>query len=186
MFDPLFQTAARLNVPLTVHGGSSAGLGLDLYDSFIKILVMEHAVAQQIHFTSYILDGAPVRFPTLKMAFLEAGVGWVPYLMERLDEKCEKLPQQAPLLAHEPSHYVKNGPIYFSCELEEKILPYVVGLGLEEKIMYPSDYPHERPALEEFLADIPRFRARKDLSEENKKLILRDNCIDFYSLKFSK
>jgi uncharacterized protein len=95
MFDPLFQTAARLNVPLTVHGGSSAGLGLDLYDSFIKILVMEHAVAQQIHFTSYILDGAPVRFPTLKMAFLEAGVGWVPYLMERLDEKYEKLPQQA-------------------------------------------------------------------------------------------
>ena len=70
-----------------MHGGSSAGLGLDLYDSFVKILVMEHAVAQQIHFTSYLLDGAPVRFPTLKMAFLEAGVGWVPYLMERLDEK---------------------------------------------------------------------------------------------------
>jgi len=34
-------------------------------------------------------------------------------------------------------------------------------LGLEKKIMYPSDYPHERPTLEEFLADIPRFRAPK-------------------------
>ena len=122
-------------------------------------------------------------FPHLKMAFLEAGVGWVPYLMERLDEKYEKLPQQAPLLSKEPSYYVKNHPIYFSCELEEKILPYVLGLGLEKKIMYPSDYPHERPTLEEFLADIPRFRARKDLSDEIKKLILRDNCIDFYSLK---
>jgi len=120
------------------------------------------------------------------MAFLEAGVGWVPYLMERLDEKYEKLPQQAPLLSKEPSYYVKNHPIYFSCELEEKILPYVLGLGLEKKIMYPSDYPHERPTLEEFLADIPRFRARTDLSEEIKKLILRDNCIDFYSLKLSK
>ena len=66
MYDPLYQTAVRLNVPLAVHGGSSAGLGLDLYDSFVKILVMEHAVAQQIHFTSYLLDGAPVRFPTSK------------------------------------------------------------------------------------------------------------------------
>ena len=183
MYDPLYEAAVRLNVPLAVHGGSSAGLGLDLYDSFVKILVMEHAVAQQIHFTSYLLDGAPVRFPGLKMAFLEAGVGWVPYLMERLDEKFEKLPQQAPLLSHEPSHYVRSCPIYFSCELEEKILPYVISLGLQKRIMYPSDFPHERPTLEEFLADIPRFGERGDLSDETKKRILRDNCIEFYSLK---
>jgi hypothetical protein len=186
MYDPLYQAAVRLNVPLAVHGGSSQGLGLDLYDSFIKVLVMEHAVAQQVHFTSYVLDGAPVRFPTLKMAFLEAGVGWVPYLMERLDEKFEKLPQQAPLLNKEPSHYILNRPIYFSCELEERLIPYVVGLGLEKKLLYPSDYPHERPTLEEFLQDVPRFRAREDLSETAKKFILRDNCIEFYSLKDQK
>ena len=35
--------------------------------------------------------------------------------------------------------------------------------------MYPSDYPHERPTLEEFLTDIPSFRARKDLSDERQK-----------------
>src|SRR5258706_3038689 len=182
MYDPLYQTAVRLNVPLAVHGGSSAGLGLDIFDSFIKILVMEHAVAQQIHFTSYLLDGGPARFPTLKIAFLEAGVGWVPYLMERLDEKYEKLPQQAPLLTKAPSEYVRDGAIYFSCQLEEKILAYAISLRLARKIMYPSDYPHERPTLEEFLADIPRFQARTDLSDEVKELILRDNCRDFYSL----
>jgi predicted TIM-barrel fold metal-dependent hydrolase len=48
--------------------------------------------------------------------------------------------------------------------------------------MYTSDYPHERPTLEEFLTDIPHFLAREDLSEQVKKLILRDNCVDFYSL----
>jgi predicted TIM-barrel fold metal-dependent hydrolase len=183
MYDPLYQTAVRLNVPLAVHGGSSAGLGLDILDSFVKILVLEHAVAQQIHFTSFLLDGGAVRFPRLKIAFLEAGVGWVPYLMERLDEKYEKLPHQAPLLTKAPSEYVRGGAIYFSCELEEKILPYVIGLGLEKKIMYPSDFPHERPTLEQFLADIPHFQAREDLSAALKKLVLRDNCIDFYSLK---
>ena len=183
LYDPLYQTAVRLNVPLAVHGGSSAGLGLDILDSFVKILVLEHAVAQQIHFTSFLLDGGPVRFPKLKIAFLEAGVGWVPYLMERLDEKYEKLPHQAPLLAKAPSEYVRDGAIYFSCELEEQILSYVIGLGLEKKIMYPSDYPHERPTLEQFLADIPRFQAREDLSADVKRLILRDNCRDFYALK---
>ena len=103
--------------------------------------------------------------------------------MERLDEKFEKLPQQAPLLTKEPSHYVTNGSIYFSCELEERLIPYVVGLGLEKKLLYPSDYPHERPTLEVFLRDIPRFQAREDLSAPTKKRILRDNCIEFYSLK---
>ena len=186
MYDPLYRTAVRLNVPLAVHGGSSAGLGLDILDSFVKILVLEHAVAQQIHFTSFLLDGGPVRFPDLKIAFLEAGVGWVPYLMERLDEKYEKLPHQAPLLTKAPSEYVRDGSIYFSCELEEKILSYVIGLGLEKQIMYPSDFPHERPTLEQFLADIPHFQAREDLSAPVKKCILRDNCIHFYSLNSAK
>ena len=103
--------------------------------------------------------------------------------MERLDEKYEKMPHQAPLLSKAPSEYVTGGSIYFSCELEEIILPYVIGLGLAKKILYPSDYPHERPTLEEFLADIPHFRARTDLSDETKKLILRDNCRDFYALQ---
>lgn len=186
MYDPLYQTAVRLGVPLALHGGSSTGLGLDLLDSFVKVLILEHAVAQQIHFTSFILDGGPARFPDLKIAFLEAGVGWVPYLMERLDEKYEKLPQQAPLLSKSPSEYIREGSIYFSCELEEKILPYVIGIGLEKKLMYPSDYPHERPTLEEFLADIPHFQGREDLSAAAKRAILRDNCIDFYSLKLAK
>jgi len=54
---------------------------------------------------------------------------------------------------------------------------------LEKKLLYPSDFPHERPTLKEFLEDVPRFRAREDLSETMKKSILRDNCIQFYSLK---
>lgn len=186
MYDPLYQTAVKLNVPLAVHGGSSQGLALDFYDSFVKILVMEHAVAQQIHFTSYLLDGAPARFPTLRMAFLEAGVGWVPYLMERCDEKWEKIPHQAPLLTKAPSEYVKDCPIYFSCELEEKIIPYAVSVGLEDRLLYPSDYPHERPTLEEFLKDLPHFQKRSDISDPVKKKILRGNCIDFYSLKATK
>jgi predicted TIM-barrel fold metal-dependent hydrolase len=111
MYDPLYEAAVRLDVPLAVHGGSSAGLGLDLYDSFVKILVVEHAVAQQIHFTSYLLDGGPVRFPGLKIAFLEAGVGWVPYLIERLDENSKS--SRSRLLCYPMSRAIMSGPVQF-------------------------------------------------------------------------
>jgi predicted TIM-barrel fold metal-dependent hydrolase len=50
---------------------------------------------------------------------------------------------------------------------------------LEKKILYSSDFPHERPTLDEFLADVPHFHAREDLSETVKKLILRDNASTF-------
>lgn len=182
MYDSLYETAVRLNVPLAVHGGSSHGLGLDLYDSFVKVLIMEHAIAQQVQFTSYILDGGLVRFPTLKMVFLEAGAGWVPYLMDRLDEKYETHHSEAPLLTKEPSRYVIDCPIYFTCELEERTLPYLIERGFGKRLMYASDYPHERANLEAFLGDVPRFTQRQDLTEEAKRLILRDNCVDFYAL----
>jgi len=182
MYDPLYRTAVRLNVPLAVHGGSSQGLGLDLYDSFVKVLVMEHAIAQQVQFTSYLLDGGAVRFPMLKIVFLEAGAGWVPYLMDRIDEKYEMHRHQAPLLVQEPSRYVIDSPIYFSCELEERTLPYLIERGLGDRLMYASDYPHERAGLEQFLGDVPRFQKRQDLTEDGKRRILHDNCVAFYAL----
>ena len=103
MYDPLYRTAVRLNVPLAVHGGSSEGLGLDLLDSFVKILVLDTPWRSRFILPVFFSTAGRCVFPTLKIAFLEAGVGWVPYLMERLDEKFEKLPHQAPLLSKEPS-----------------------------------------------------------------------------------
>jgi hypothetical protein len=61
---------------------------------------------------------------------------------------------------------------------------------LDEKYeKLPQQPPLLTKAPSEYVKDgsiyfsIPHFRAREDLSERVKKLILRDNCIDFYSLK---
>src|SRR3712207_9044097 len=62
-----------------------------------------HPFGQMIQFTSIIWQGVPERFPRLRLAFLEAGAGWVPYLLDRMDEEHEK-PQgvQAKLLRRAP------------------------------------------------------------------------------------
>ena len=94
------------------------------------------------------------------------------------------MPHQAPLLTKAPSEYVTGRlNLFFLRVGENAFFPTSSVWALEKKIMYPSDFPHERPTLEQFLADIPHFQAREDLSEPVKKLILRDNCVDFYSLK---
>ena len=159
-------------------------LGLIFYDSFVKILVLEHAVAQQIHFTSFLLDGGPVRFPDLKIAFLEAGVGWVPYLMERLDEKYEKLPHQAPLL-DQGAERVRQGRrdlFFLRAGREDSSLRHRPGAGKKDHVSVGLSRTSGR-LWNSSSRTFRTFRRAKICQTTVKKLILRDNCIDFYSLK---
>ena len=78
---------------------------------------MGHPVEQMMSLTSVIVGGVVERFPTLRLAFLEGGVGWVPYWMDRLDEEVEKRgAAEAPYLTKLPSEYIKNGRFYFGVE----------------------------------------------------------------------
>ena len=116
------------------------------------------------------------------MAFLECGAGWVPYMMDRMDEEFERRGRRwCPSLRRKPSEYVRDGNIYFSCEAEERTLPYVIELVGEDRIFFASDFPHER-ARPEFLHDIPEFVGRTDLSDRVKEKIILHNARRFYRL----
>jgi predicted TIM-barrel fold metal-dependent hydrolase len=133
--------------------------------------------------TNMMFQGVFDRFPRLRLAFLEAGVGWVPYMMDRLDEDAEKFGSRlAKPLQRRPSEYLKSGNVYFTAEVEEKTLPYVLSLLGEDAILWASDYPHERER-DEFGGDIPYFRARTDVSDQAKRKILYDNALRFYRIQ---
>jgi len=181
-FDPLYQEAERLDCTLALHGAPSKGFGFDFFDTFIKTHTLEHPFAILIQFTSMIFDGVFERFPNLRVAFLETGVGWVPYMMDRMDEEFERRGARwCPFLKRKPSECIRGGNIYFSCEVEERTLPYVVELLGEDNIFFASDYPHERDR-HQFLSDIPEFVERTDLSDKVKEKILLHNAQRFYRL----
>ncbi|MBI1993540.1 MAG: amidohydrolase family protein [Deltaproteobacteria bacterium] len=90
-FDPIFREAERLDMPLAIHGAPSRGMGFDYFDKFIQVHTLEHPFAILIQFTHMIFEGLFERFPRLRVAFLEAGSGWLPYMMDRMDEEFEKL-----------------------------------------------------------------------------------------------
>jgi len=181
-FHPLYKEAQELNVPLTVHGAVSRGLGFDFLQTMSMIHTLEHPIAQMIQLTSVVLDGVFDLFPKLRMGFLEAGAGWIPYMMDRLDEKfhIDRKRKHFPL-SKKPSDYFRSGNVYVTCETDEKILDAVVREMGEDYLMYPTDFPHERQA-GEFAVDIPEFWERKDLSETAKRKILSENAKRFYNL----
>jgi predicted TIM-barrel fold metal-dependent hydrolase len=181
-FDPLYAEAVRLDVPIAFHGAPSKGFGFDFFDTFIKAHTLEHPFAILIQFTSLMFDGVYERFPELRVAYLESGVGWVPYMMDRMDDEFEKRGKRwCPFLRRKPSEYIRDGHIYFTCEVGERTLPYVLELLGEDRILFASDYPHER-ARPQFLHDIPGFVERTDLSDKVKEKILLHNTRRFYRL----
>ena len=77
-----------------------------------------------LQLTSVVCRGLPVRFPKLKLAFLESRRTWVLYYLDRLDEHWEKRAKhEMPLLKKKPSELVRESKIYFSLEAGETLLP---------------------------------------------------------------
>ena len=181
-FYPIYEEAQRLDRPLAIHGAPSQGLGFDFLKTMSMIHTLEHPIAQMIQLTSMVLDGIFELFPKLRVGYLEAGEGWIPYMMDRMDDKfhVDRERKHFPLKKL-PSETIREGNIFVTCELDEKILDVVAREFGEDCLMYPSDFPHER-AVEEFGKDIPEFLERTDLSEAFKRKILCDNAKRFYGL----
>jgi predicted TIM-barrel fold metal-dependent hydrolase len=181
-FNPIFRAAEELGVPLGIHGAPSRGYGFDYFEDQGQVHALEHPFPLMIQFTSIICDGVLEKFPRLKLAFLEAGCGWLPYMMDRLDYEYETRGGRSfPHIKRKPSGYVKDCAVYVTCEPEETSLAYVTQVIGDDRMMFPSDYPHER-VYGEFLKDIPELLARPELSDSTKQKILYDNAKEFYRI----
>ena len=77
-------------MPLAIHGAPSRGLGFDFFESFVEVHALEHPLPLMIQLTNMIFQGVFELFPQLRVAYLEAGAGWMPFMMDRLDEDFER------------------------------------------------------------------------------------------------
>ena len=175
---PIYEELQRLDVPLCVHNRRQGPAGEKRFDSFLFMHTIGRPVETFIQFAGLIYGGVAERFPKLRIAFLECGVGWIPYWMERMDEEWEKRGKiEAPRCKNKPSDYVKRGNWFFAMEPEEETLPYVIERIGDDKILFASDYPHWDGIFPHVVSTI---RGRKDISEQSKAKVLGENAKRFY------
>jgi len=184
-FWPVYEEAERLDVPLAVHGAPSFNLGINFFTRFAPTQGLEHPIAQIIQLTSMVMEGVFERFPRLRVAYLEAGAGWVPYIMDRLDRSYEvwagaRYKEFSEWLKKKPSDYIKSGQLYFSCEGGEESLSYAIERIGHRTLLFASDFPHETN-LKRARHEIEELLERPDLSDEAKQGIFRDNIVRFYA-----
>jgi predicted TIM-barrel fold metal-dependent hydrolase len=156
--------------------------GADRFANYAMVHADSFPVDQMVAFTALALGGVLDRFPELRVAFLESGVGWVPYFVHRLHEHHEKLPHLVPDCRTDPRELVARGQCYFSFEAEESLLAtYVEHLG-DSSLVYASDYPHWDSDFPGTVDEVRRQASAQGLSDESLARILGANAARLYRL----
>lgn len=142
---PFFEAAADLGVAVGIH--SAPGMNVPLpaagrFDNYAQVHALSFPVDQMVAFTALAMGGVLDRFPGLRVAFLESGVGWVPYFLDRVGEHREKLAHLIPEMKSDPRDYLERGQCFFSFEAEESLLALAVERLGADAWIWASDYPH--------------------------------------------
>ncbi|MDE3078165.1 MAG: amidohydrolase family protein, partial [Chloroflexota bacterium] len=177
-FWPFYEECARQGVGVSFHASGSHTMDpVAHFDSFLGVHTLSHAPEQLIACTAVMYSGMLEAMPELRVAFLEAGCGWVPFWMEHMDEEWEKRTFDAPLMKAKPSEYMACGRVFVSCEPEEKTIPYVIGWLRPDNILYASDYPHWDGG---FPNSVSTLADRTDVPTDVKRNIFFDSARRFY------
>jgi uncharacterized protein len=183
MYDPIYAEAERLGVPLSIHGNrnNSHEIGAYTLSTFNEMHTYAFPAGVLLQFTSVLFQGVPVKFPKLRLAFMEIGATWLPYWLDRMDEHWELRAEiEAPLLKKKPSDIVRESPIYVTIEAGETFLPQTIEYLGAEHFMYASDIPHWDG---EFPGNLNGLIDHAALSASTKEKILYQNAKEYFALK---
>ena len=67
-----------------------------------------------LHCSNWVINGMGERFPKLPVIWIESGLAWIPFLMQKLDHEYMLRPSEAPLLKKKPSDYMRE--MYYSTQ----------------------------------------------------------------------
>ena len=143
--EPFWEAAEGLGVAVAVHEGLQMAvppLGADRQPTNVLVLhAISHTLEQMLACAPLIGLGVLERHPGLKVVFLEAGGGWAPYWLARLDHQVPAYHRYAPGLSLLPSEYFAR-QCWVSFEIDEATLPALAPYTGVDRVVWGSDYPH--------------------------------------------
>ncbi len=176
----LYAALEERRMPLAFHGGYSwQNPSMTQFHRFIGVHALGFVFWNMAHLTNWVLNGLPERFPNLKVMWIESGLAWVPFLMQRLDNEYMMRTSEAPLLKRLPSEYIRE--MYFSSQpLERRNLKALEVtmemMDAENRLLYASDWPQWDFDLPSTIFDLPF------LSERAKRNILGETALKLFNL----
>jgi len=180
----LYSAIEKTGKPLAFHSGFHWGdpsfLQLNRFISMHAISFVHYSL---IHLANWVINGLPERFPKLKLVWVESGLAWVPFIMQRLDHEFMMRVCEAPMLKRLPSEYIRE--MYFTTQPLEKsnlnlLEATFKAINAETQLLFASDWPHWDFDPPNAITSIPF------LSEQAKRNILGLNAARVFNLEVKR
>jgi predicted TIM-barrel fold metal-dependent hydrolase len=175
-WDPLLRFCEEAELPLSVHFGSGGAPQGTAPDGGMLVTIALFGLNSMMAMVDLLLSPVFYKFPNLKFALAEGGIGWIPYLLERSDYSWGRHKYWCDVNQEvKPSELFKDH--IYGCFVSDE-----VGIEMREhigvdQILFESDYPHSdcnwphtRKVLAESLANVPDEDARKIVELNARKL----------------
>jgi len=184
-WEPLWAAAAEAGVPFSFHIGGGGNVQLPPDANFEQhawqIATYGAAIPLQLDepLAVMIYSGVLERHPGLKLVLAEAGIGWLPYFLHRLDATFEKHCVGKPgTIKTRPTELFQR-QVWSTFE-EEPLGTQLIPLVGVDRVMWACDYPHpdstwpnSRKAIDEALGSLGDDAIRK---------VTGETCRNLYSL----
>ncbi len=188
-YDPLWECAQDLGIPLTFHISTArvqAGRGwdrdmLDPFD-FANFLLHNADFWVRVSLTEVILSGVFERFPNLKIGVAEHELSWIPYWLERLNFSYNDRPAGRDGYRI-PGDLLPSDVFHTNCfaDFQEDALGIqnrdIIGV---DNILWGSDYPHSEgtwPKSREFIET-----TLADCTDEERAKLVGGNTARIYGI----
>lgn len=165
-WDPFFRACEETDTVINLHVGSSSETIVPSKDSPGAVLGALFPINGMATAADWLFALVPVRFPRIKIAMSEGGIGWVPMLIDRIEYMTRQLDYSVDFGDLSPVDVLRRN-FWFTTFSDPTTLPlrHVVGI---DHIMLETDYPHSDsswPDTQELLVkqfgDMPRDEAEK-------------------------
>ncbi|WP_437564586.1 amidohydrolase family protein [Sorangium sp. So ce542] len=144
-YEPFWAACERRSLAVAIHEGAHARVpsaGADRFHTRFALHACSHPMEQMMAFLALVEGGVLERHPALRCAFLEAGCGWVPYWLWRLDDEYAHLRGEvAENVRMKPSEYFRR-QCFVAIEPGEPYLPELVRHIGEDNLLFGTDFPH--------------------------------------------
>ncbi len=174
-WDPFFAAVQEADMPLCLHFGTG-GAPEVAPDANFAVAIALFGMNSQFTTVDLLLSPVFHHFPRLKVALSEGGIGWMPYVMERVDYTWERHRWYTGVNPDvRPSDLFHRN--IFGCFIADDAGIAVRNLIGVDNIMFEGDYPHSdsnfpasRKKLADSLFDVPDEEARK-IAEDNARRV---------------
>ncbi|MET0453785.1 MAG: amidohydrolase family protein [Mycobacterium sp.] len=160
-WDPVFSAAEETQQPLCVHFGTSGQAPSTAPEAPFAVTIALFGCNSMYATADLLFSPVFHRHPNLKVALSEGGIGWVPYMLERLDLTWEKHRYYQNI-----NQTVRPSDLFrqhlFGCFIDDEHgLENRHSVGIDN-ITWEGDYPHSdsnwpnsRKRLHDVMIDIP-------------------------------